>query len=58
MSLQTVNKYTRAGYSGKIIICPECKTESRVYHFSWFALSCQGCKQTIEKLNYLLKLKK
>jgi len=56
--MSKVTKHTRAGYSGKIIICPKCKTEARVYHFSWFALSCQGCKQMVEKLNYLLKLKK
>ena len=47
--MEKVNKYTRAGQSGKIISCPNCKHEDRIYHFSWSALGCQKCKKMIEK---------
>ena len=51
---QTVNRYTRAGNNGKVIICPLCNTEATVYHFAWSALSCQSCEQSINKTDYLL----
>ena len=47
--MKKVNKYTRAGQNGKIISCPSCKHEARIYHFSWVALGCQKCKKMIDK---------
>ena len=49
-----VNKHTRAGYNGKVIICPECDSRARVFHFSWSALSCQECGAMVEKNQWRL----
>ena len=53
-SMKKVNRYTRAGYIGKIIICPECLKGYIVYHFSWSATQCGQCKKMIDKTNWLL----
>ena len=50
-----VNGRTRAGEFGRIIICSYCKTERKVYHFSWSALMCGGCRGYVEKYDYLIK---
>ena len=50
--MQKVNKRTRAGKLGKNIICPKCSKKSLVYHFSWFLIQCQKCKNFIEKQNW------
>ncbi len=47
--MKKVNKYTRAGYRGKSITCPECDTDVIVYHFAWSALGCQSCGAMVEK---------
>ena len=47
-----VNRYTRAGNNGKVIICPECNNEARVFHFSWSALGCQHCKYIVDKYDW------
>ena len=52
--MQTVNKYTRAGVYGKWIKCPNCSQTSKVFHFSWSALTCQYCGKSINKLNWKL----
>ena len=44
-----VTKYTRAGRYGKVIRCPKCNGGTRVYHFAWSGLSCQGCKLSGDK---------
>ena len=44
-----VDRYTRAGFGGKEIICPKCDASTRVYHFSWSALGCQWCKSMVNK---------
>jgi len=49
-----VTKHTRAGLKGKEILCPECKHKTRVYHFSWLAIKCSGCKEFIDKYNFNL----
>ncbi len=56
ISLKSVDRYTRAGNKGKVIICPLCNTEATVYHFAWSALGCQSCKQMINKTDYLLEV--
>ncbi len=56
ISLKSVNRYTRAGNNGKVIICPLCNTEATVYHFAWSALGCQSCNQMINKTDYLLEV--
>ena len=49
-----VNRHTRAGYGGRNIFCPKCDNRSRVYHFSWSALSCQHCDTMIDKYDWKL----
>ena len=49
-----VNRYTRAGRFGKVVECPECNHHQIIYHFSWSALGCLGCKQMIEKQDWNL----
>ena len=49
-----VNKYTRAGNNGKEIICPLCDNKHTVFHFSWSALTCQDCDNSIDKYSWKL----
>ena len=49
-----VDRYTRAGNNGKVIICPECNNEARVFHFSWSALGCQDCNAMVDKYDWIL----
>ncbi len=49
---QNVNRYTRASNNGKVIVCPECNNEARVFHFSWSALGCQHCKHIVDKYDW------
>ena len=53
MTLQQVNRYTKAPISGKRILCPNCERISIVYHFSWCAIKCQHCNQFINKEDFL-----
>jgi ribosomal protein S27E len=53
--MKKVNKHTRAGKNGKRIFCPECNKPTKVYHFSWSAITCSSCSQMINKLDWLLK---
>ena len=47
--MSKVNRYTRAGYNGKEIVCPKCQQYNRVYHFSWSAITCLCCKESVNK---------
>jgi len=53
---QFVNKSTRAGVNGKWITCPKCSSTCQVFHFSWSALTCQSCKQSINKSDWQIYL--
>lgn len=53
--INTVTKHTRASAAGKLIYCPHCGVESRVYHFSFSALVCQKCNRIVDKYEYLLQ---
>ena len=53
--MKYVNRYTRAGNNGKQITCPKCKESARVYHFSWSALVCQLCEESINKENWIVE---
>ena len=44
-----VDRYTRAGKDGRIIICPHCSREFVVSHFSFSALVCLACGKEIDK---------
>ena len=52
--LENVNRYTRAGKNGKIIICPVCREPEVVYHFSWAAMTCPSCNTSSNKYNWLV----
>lgn len=48
-----VTKHTIAKESGKLITCPHCQAQDRVYHFSWVTLVCQSCKTPVQKLDWI-----
>ena len=52
--LENVNRYTRAGKNGKIIICPVCGEPEVVYHFSWAAMTCPSCDTSSNKNDWLV----
>lgn len=49
-------KHKRECKDGKNIYCPNCKFEIKVYHFSWSAICCPGCKTDVNKLDFLLNI--
>jgi len=49
VSFKPITKHARAGKWGKHIMCPNCRSISKVYHFSWSGLQCQQCKELIDK---------
>ena len=53
---QTINRYTRAGNNGKVIKCPNCCASATVFHFSWSALVCQCCRDSINKPDWILEV--
>jgi len=57
MQIKKVNRHTRAGITGKRIICPECLNTEMVYHFAWYSVKCIECFHWIRKDNvhYLIK---
>lgn len=48
MKTKPITRYTRAGNNGKEIVCP-CGHVTRVYHFAWSGLGCQGCGNMVDK---------
>ena len=48
-----VYRYTRAGKSGKFVMCPHCHADTRVYHFSWAAMTCNNCMASVDKNDWL-----
>ena len=49
ITFNPITKYTRAGRKGKHILCPNCKSVSKVYLFAWTGLVCQHCGTMIDK---------
>ena len=52
--LERVHKWCRAGKSGKVIVCPHCGHNHRVYHFAWVASGCSSCKAMVDKYDWFL----
>ena len=52
-----VNRYTRAGKNGKQLKCPKCQSVRTIYHFNWSGLTCPDCKESIDKLDWLVESK-
>ena len=55
ISFKPITNRARAGKWGKHIRCPNCKSISKVYHFSWSGLQCQHCKECIDKLHWFVE---
>ncbi len=49
VKFRPITKHVRAGKWGKHIMCPNCRSISKVYHFSWSGLTCQQCNTDIDK---------
>ena len=49
-----VSKSTRASKQGKLLICPQCNSHARVYHFSFSALNCIHCDASVNKNEWRL----
>ena len=55
--MKKVNGRSRAKKDGTVLrcpkcgftVCPHCLQGNRVYHFSWSAITCQGCREMVEK---------
>ena len=60
MRYTNVNRYTRAGKSGKLIRCPHCKVPVRVYNFGWTRIPCFSCQVigSVAKNDWLLLIDK
>ena len=50
-----VTRYTRGGKYGKQIVCPECGSIRRIYHFSFSGLTCPKCKQSVDKYSWKVR---
>lgn len=50
-----MNRYSRCGSKGKLLKCPNCESTHRIYHLAWIAATCQGCKQMIDKYDYMIE---
>ncbi len=55
IEFKPITKYARAGKWGKHIMCPNCRSISKVYHFSWSGLQCQQCKTCIDKSHWSIE---
>ncbi len=49
VSFKPIKKTARAGKRGKHILCPNCGSIHKVYHFGWSALNCSNCDTMIDK---------
>ena len=57
-NLEKMTRYTRAdnaGIIGRVIRCPHCGGGTRVFHFSWSGLFCNGCQTMIDKYDWLVE---
>ena len=50
-----VTRYTRGGKYGKQIVCPECGSIRRIYHFNFSGLTCPQCKQSVDKYDWKVR---
>ena len=50
-----VTRYTRAGKNGKQLVCPECGSIRRIYHFNFTGLTCPQCKQSVDKYDWKVR---
>ena len=55
MEFKPVTRYTRAGHAGKVLKCPKCGAQHRVFHFAWSALGCTSCNAMVNKYEWLVQ---
>ena len=55
VEFKPITKYARAGKWGKHIMCANCRSISKVYHFSWSGLQCQQCETCIDKQHWSIE---
>ena len=55
LTFDKINTNTRAKREGRVIRCPQCSKEGRVYHFSWRALTCVYCHQESDKYDWYVQ---
>lgn len=53
-NLKRVDKHSRAGRKGKIVICPKCNGTLRLYHFAFCGIACLHCNERIDKYELLI----
>lgn len=47
--MKLITRHTRAPRTGAFIRCPYCQNVSLVRHFSWTALTCEHCSESVDK---------
>ncbi|AAX44447.2 hypothetical protein PSSM2_073.1 [Prochlorococcus phage P-SSM2] len=52
MNFKPITPRTRSRVDGKWIKCPHCSQTNKVYHFSWSALVCMCCRESVEKYEW------
>jgi endogenous inhibitor of DNA gyrase (YacG/DUF329 family) len=55
VQIKKVDRYTRAGEDGRVIVC-KCNAPIRVFHFAWTAIKCVDCGQDVKKEEYTVGL--
>ena len=50
--VELVTGQTVVNKNGKLIACPRCYAQDRVYHFNWVTLVCNACKSKVPKLEW------
>ena len=52
--MKKVMKRSRAKRNGTTLSCPKCKSTegTTVYHFSWYAITCQNCREMVNKYEW------
>ena len=55
--MSEVNTHTRAKKAGTVLRCPKCDSskDNRVYHFSWAAITCQSCREVVDKYDWSIE---
>ena len=55
LTFDKINTNTRAKREGRVIRCPKCSKEGRVYHFSWSSLTFVYCHQESDKYDWYVQ---
>ena len=57
VSFKPITPKARAGKRGKHIMCPNCRSISKVYHFAWCGLQCSHGEECIDKSLWSVEVK-